>query len=391
VALLERSVDATASALGRDARAYRDLFTPLVQHSETLVETVFAPLLPPKHPIALAHFGLTAIRSARGVARSRFRGEHARALFGGLATHSVRPLTATASASFALVFGLVGHVWGWPLPRGGSQSIADALAAHLTSLGGSIMTGRRVTNDGEFADADVVMLDVNPRQVVTIAGDRLARRYRRRLLRFRHGPALFKLDWALSAPIPWRATECRRAATLHLGGTLDEITRAEEDVAHGRHPERPFVLLAQQSLFDPTRAPADKHTAWAYCHVPNGSTVDMTARIEAQVERFAPGFRDVVLARCVTTPADLERRNANCVGGDVVGGANDVVQMLARPILALDPYAIPVRDVGRSGRTRPRPRWFLCSASTPPGGGVHGMSGFHAAWSALRALGVDVA
>ena len=374
--LLERSLDATAAALGSDARAYRHLFAPLVDHADTLLDALLAPLLPPKHPITLARFGITALRSAQGLAHARFRAEHARALFAGIAAHSVLPLTAAASASFGLVLGMAGHAWGWPLPRGGSQSIANALSAQLVSLGGTMTTGHSVRLHAELAGADVVMFDVSPRELVAIAGERLPRRYARRLKRYRYGPAAFKIDWALEAPIPWRATECRRAATVHLGGTLDEIARSERDVADGRHAERPFVLLAQPSLFDDTRAPANRHTAWAYCHVPNGSTFDMAARIEAQVERFAPGFRDLVLARAVMTPADLERHNANYAGGDVVGGANDLAQTLARPVLALDPYAIPVRG------------WFLCSASTPPGGGVHGMAGFHAARSALRSLGI---
>lgn len=377
-ATLQRSLDTTCATLGRDGRAYRRLFAPLVDQWQPLLGALLQPLLPPHHPVTLARFGLGsgALRSVEGVARSRFRGEAARALFAGIGAHSLLPLDAVASASFGLVLGMAGHAFGWPLPRGGAQAIPAALAAHLASLGGSIATGHRVVDHAELDDAAVVMFDVSPRQLVGIAGDRLPGGYRARLLRYRHGPAAFKLDWALAGPIPWRAAECGDAGTVHLGGTLDEIAAGERDVARGGHPERPFVLLAQPSLFDDTRAPAGKHTAWAYCHVPNGSTVDMTERIEAQIERFAPGFRDLILARHVTTPADLERNNANYIGGDIVGGANDLWQSIARPTLSWNPYRVPVRG------------WYLCSASTPPGGGVHGMCGANAARAALRSLGV---
>jgi len=377
--ILDRSLDETAVTLGgKDGRAYRRIFGPLVEESGALLEALLVPLLPPRHPVRLARFGLGsgALRSVTGLAIARFRGEHARALFGGIGAHSLLPLSATASASFALVLGMTGHVFGWPLPRGGAQAIPNALAAHLTSLGASIVTGRRVVDHAELRGADIVMFDVSPRQLRAIGGDRLPSSYRASLFRYRYGPAAFKLDWALAEPIPWTAAVCRGAGTIHIGGAIGELSLSEHDVAEGRHPERPFVLLAQPSLFDDTRAPAGKHTAWAYCHVPNGSTFDMTARIEAQVERFAPGFRELILERRVTTPADLERHNANYIGGDIVGGANTLWQTIARPRLSLNPYAVPVRG------------WFLCSASTPPGGGVHGMSGFNAAKSALRSLGI---
>jgi phytoene dehydrogenase-like protein len=376
--MLERSLDATADALGADSRAYRHTFAPLVDHSETLLDALLAPLFPPKHPIAMARFGLVrgALRSAEGLARGQFEGERARALFAGIAAHSLLPLDALASASFGLVLGMAGHAWGWPLPSGGSQSLANALVATLTSLGGRVETSHRVSNARELDGADVVMFDVSPRVLVDIAGETLPADYRSRLLRYRHGPAAFKLDWALSAPIPWRAAECKRGGTVHVCGTLDDVARSERDVADGRHAEKPFVLLAQQSLFDDTRAPAGQHTAWAYCHVPNGSTFDMTSRVEAQIERFAPGFRDVIVERHVTTPSQFEQRNANYIGGDVVGGANDFMQTLARPVLAWDPYRIPVDGRG----------WYICSASTPPGGGVHGMGGYNAARSAIRRL-----
>jgi phytoene dehydrogenase-like protein len=272
---------------------------------------------------------------------------------------------------------MVAHAYGWPFPRGGAQAIATALARYLTSLGGTITTGCRVTSAAMLDDADIVMFDITPRQLIAIGGDRLPSAYGRRLAHYRYGAASFKLDWALSEPIPWRAAACARAATVHVCGTMADVVASENAPAKGEPAERPFIILAQPSLFDDTRAPAGQHTAWAYCHVPNGSTFDMTGRIESQIERFAPGFRDVVVARCVTTPADLERHNANYIGGDVVGGSNDLMQILGRPMLKRDPYAIPV------------PGWYLCSASTPPGGGVHGMSGFNAARSALHAFGLD--
>ncbi|HEY3934904.1 MAG TPA: NAD(P)/FAD-dependent oxidoreductase [Gemmatimonadales bacterium] len=373
--MLERSIEATSGGLGADARRYRDLFAPLVDRYEPLIEALLGPLIPPQRPLMMARFGVTALRSAEGLAMSRFAGERARALFAGIAAHAVLPLEAPGSASFALVLGMVGHAVGWPFPRGGSQKIGDALAASLAAAGGAIVTNRRVVSPPDVATADAVIFDLSPRQLIAIAGDRLPPGYRRRMAGYRYGPAAFKIDWALSGPIPWRAAECARAATVHLGGALAEITASERAAPAGEHAQRPFVLLAQPSLFDPTRAPVGSHTAWAYCHVPNGSSFDMTARIEAQVERFAPGFRDLVIGRHVTGPAEFERYNGNYVGGDVVGGSNDLIQMLGRPIVGLHPYRIPVRG------------WFLGSASTPPGGGVHGMAGFHAANAALRSIG----
>ena len=279
------------------------------------------------------------------------------------------------SALFGLVLGTLGHAFGWPLPKGGSQSIADALASYLLSLGGEIFTGFRIGSVEEVPETRTVLFDVTPRQLLDIAGEHFTERYRGALKRYRYGPGVFKVDLALDGPIPWEAGECLRAATVHLGGTLKEISAGEAAVARGEHPERPFVLLAQQSLFDPTRSPEGKHTVWAYCHVPNGSTFDMTGRIEAQIERFAPGFRDRVLARTTAGPADVERRNANLVGGDINGGVMDLRQLLARPAPHLNPYSTPAKGL------------FICSSSTPPGGGVHGMCGFLAARSALRYLG----
>ena len=324
----------------------------------------------PRHPLALARFGLSALQPAASFARRRFKGEPARALFAGLAAHSILSLESVATASFGLVLGTTGHAVGWPLPRGGSQRIADALATYLRSLGGEIQTGAPVESLDELS-APILLCDVTPRQFLRLAGDRLPPRYRRGLERFCYGPGVFKLDWALSAPVPWTAPACARAGTVHLGGTLWATAASERAPARGETTEHPFVLLAQPTLFDASRAPEGKHTAWAYCHVPNGSSVDLTETIERQVERFAPGFGERVLARCVSAPADLERRNPNLVGGDIGGGSNDLRQLMARPVLRAVPYATPLAGV------------YLCSASTPPGGGVHGMCGYLAARAAL--------
>ena len=373
--LLRRSLDETAADLDRDAKAYRRWVGAVVEAWPKLELPLLRPLLRlPRHPLALARFGVPALLPARTAGRRLFAGERARALFAGVAAHSILSFGAPAGASFALVLGGVGHVAGWPFARGGSQRIADALASYLRSLGGTIETSAPVSSLAELRGARAVLAGVTPRRLAELAGDELPPRYARALRRFRHGPGAFKVDWALSEPIPWRAPECAQAATVHLGGTLDEIAAAEDDAWDGRHPERPFVLLAQQSLFDDTRAPAGRHTAWAYCHVPNGSEVDMTEAIERQVERFAPGFGDVVLARSVLGPAELERRNPNLVGGDIAGGANNLRQVVARPVLRPNPYATP------------REGLYLCSSSTPPGAGVHGMCGYLAARSALRRL-----
>jgi phytoene dehydrogenase-like protein len=374
-AVLERSVDATADALGPDARAYRRLMGPLAAGAAGLFGDLLGPLRLPRHPLTALRFGLRAIRSGKGLADAWFRTDRARALVAGLAAHAVLPLEQTPGAAVTLMLGLAGHAVGWPFPRGGAQKIADALASHLRSLGGRIETGRTVRSINEFADARAVLLDVTPRQVLALAGHRLPGRYRRALARYRYGPGVFKVDWALAGPIPWRAAECRRAGTVHVGGTLEEVAAAERAPWRGEHPERPFVLLAQPSLFDPTRAPAGQHTAWGYCHVPHGSTVDMTARIEAQVERFAPGFRDLILARHTSDTAAMEAHNPNYVGGDITGGVADWWQLFTRPVARLDPYSTPARGL------------YLCSASTPPGGGVHGMCGYFAARSAARWLG----
>jgi phytoene dehydrogenase-like protein len=370
--ILRRSVDETARALGADAQAYRRLFGPLVRHADDLVGDILGPLRLPRHPLVLGRFGLGAIRSAAGLARSRFEGERARALLAGCAAHSMLSLRTPGSAAFGVVLAVSAHAVGWPVARGGSQRLADALAAHLRSLGGSVETGRPVESLDELGDASPVLLDMTPRQLLRLAGPRLPSLYRRRLGRYRYGPGVFKVDWALDGPIPWRAPEVASAGTVHIGGTLDEIARSEAAAVRGEHHERPFVLLVQPTLFDPTRAPEGRHTAWAYCHVPSGSTRDMTAAIEAQVERFAPGFSELVAARSVMDAAEVERRNPNYVGGDINGGVQDLRQLYTRPVARPVPYSTPLPGV------------FVCSSATPPGGGVHGMCGFHAARAALR-------
>ena len=372
-ATLERSVSSTAQGFGHDRRSYEGLMTPLVDHWENLTGEFLQPLLHrPHHPVQLARFGWWAFRSAVGLARRRFQCESARALFAGLAGHSFLALEQIPSAAYGLVLAMMGHAVGWPLPRGGSQQIANSLASFLRSLHGEVLTGCRIERLDQLPRSRVTLLDLTPRQLLRIAGSALPISYRHRLERFRYGPGIFKIDYALAGPIPWSAAPCARAATVHLGGTMAEVARAEHEVANGQHPGWPFVLLAQPSLFDPSRAPQGKHTAWAYCHVPAGSSFDMTARIENQIERFAPGFRDLVLARHCATCPELERENANLVDGSISGGAANLWQLLARPILSLAPYRTPV------------PGLYLCSSSTPPGPGVHGMCGFHAAELALR-------
>jgi phytoene dehydrogenase-like protein len=326
----------------------------------------------PRHPIPLVRFGLDALLPAARLARRRFHGSRARGLFAGLAAHSMLPLERAPSAAAGLVLGLLGHAVGWPFPRGGAQAISDALSSYLLSLGGELETGRPIDSLDELPPTRAVLLDVSPRELLRLTRGRLPTSYRLRLARYRYGPGVFKIDLALGGPIPWSAAACRRAATIHVGGTLEEIASREAATAHGAASEHPFVLVAQQSLFDPTRAPEGKHTVWAYCHVPNGSAVDMSQRIEAQIERFAPGFRERILARHTMSPADLERYNPNYVGGDINGGLQDLRQLFTRPVARPVPYTTPVPGV------------FLCSASTPPGGGVHGMCGYWAARVALR-------
>ena len=372
--LLRRSLRATASDLGDDAGAYERLMAPFLRAPHDLLADLLGPLRIPKHPIRLARFGLPGLLPAAGSFRARFRGDRARALLAGLAAHSILPLERPLTAAVAMIFALTAHVAEWPVAAGGSRAIGEALASYLRTLGGRIETGRYVRSLADLPPARVVLFDTSPAQLADIGESTLPASYVRRLRRYRYGPGAFKVDWALDGPIPWRDPRCLEASTVHLGGTLDEIAAAEAAVWRGEHPERPFVLVVQQSQFDPTRAPGGKHTGYAYCHVPNGSTVDQTESIERQIERFAPGFRDRILARHVMGTRDLEADNPNYVGGAITGGVADLRQFFTRPVARLDPYSTP------------DPRLFICSASTPPGGGVHGMCGYFAARSALRRL-----
>lgn len=374
--LLWRDVERTAAQLGADAAVYRRVVGGLTQRWRSVTDGVLDPwALPPRTPFATAAFGLAGLWGTTGVSRVALRDEPARALLAGLAAHATLDLSEPLTTGVGLLLGILGHAVGWPVAVGGSQSIADALVSRLRSLGGELVTGHRVVDVDALPSHRVVVLDLTPRQVLQVAGHRLPPRYAVRLARWRYGAGAFKVDWALDGPVPWSDGRLAQAGTLHLVGTSREAVAAEREVAQGRVPQRPYVLAVQPSLVDPTRAPAGRHTFWAYCHVPNGATVDMTESIEAQVERFAPGFRDRVLARHVMGPAALQAHNANYVGGDIAGGASDWRQLAARPVLARRPWATP------------NPRIFLCSSSTPPGGGVHGMGGWHAADAVLRSVG----
>ena len=369
--VVERDVDATAESLGRDGGAYRKLIGPFVHRSSDLMPALLAPI--GRRPsVLLARFGVRALRSAAGLARSWFSSERAQAVFGGAAAHSLVPLEYRATAAFGLALIVSAHATAWPLAKGGSQTLAHALAAHLRQLGGDVVTNSPIASLRQLPNARAVLCDVTPRQFVGLAGDRLNRSYRRRLERFRYGPGVFKMDWALHQPVPWKARECARAGTIHLGGTLAEICESERAAWQGRVADAPYVLLVQPTIVDRTRAPDGMHTLWAYCHVPHGSDVDMSDRVERQIERFAPGFRECIRARHVMGPSELERRNANLVGGDIAGGAANLAQLFTRPVVSLNPYATPLENV------------YLCSSSTPPGMGVHGMCGYHAARAALR-------
>jgi len=378
-ALVERDLDATARGLGADGAAYRRLVGPLAQHFDALEPLLLGPYPPPPRALtsaartvglgALRRAATAALADARSLAERTFATTRARALMAGFAAHSMLPLERRPSAGFGLALAALAHARGWAFPRGGAQRIADALADRLVALGGELHVS---SPQDELPRADLVLADVVPRELLRLAHGRFPERYERALHAYRHGPGAFKLDWALDGPIPWRAPECARAGTVHLGGTLDEISASEWDAWSGRTNARPFVLLAQHTLFDPTRAPAGKHTAWAYCHVPNGSAEDMTDAVEFQVERFAPGFRDLVLARSALGPPLLEAKNRNLVGGDVNAGAADLGQLFFRPVRRIFPYRTPLDGV------------YVCSAATPPGGGVHGMCGYSAARLALR-------
>jgi phytoene dehydrogenase-like protein len=371
-ALLHRDVDETARGLGRDERAYRSQLGRYVEHATAISETLLSPLAVPRAPFTMARFGLDAVRSVQGLARRRFDTDEARALLGGSAAHSMVALDAPATAGYGLFLALLAHAVGWPVVAGGTQRITDALVDELRAHRGEIVTGHQVESLADLPPAAATLLDITPRQLLALGGDRIPPRYRRTLSRYRYGPGVFKIDWALSDAVPWTNPEVRRAATVHVGGTLDEIARAEAEVLAGRHPERPFVIFVQATVADPSRAPAGAHTGWAYCHVPSGSVLDCTEEIENQVERFAPGFRDTILARHTMHAAAMEAYDANYVGGDINGGAGTLRQLFTRPAVSPRPWATPIPGV------------YLCSSSTPPGGGVHGMCGWHAATTALR-------
>lgn len=370
-AVLRHSLGETAHGLGVDSEAYRSLLSPLVHRWPDIVSDVLGPLAVPEHPLAYAAFGMKAITSASYLSK-RFRTEEGKALFAGMAAHSIQPLTNAATSAIALVLLIAGHTSGWPIPKGGSHRISMALASYFVLLGGKIETNVYVRSMDQIPSCHAVLFDLSPEQMLEIAGQKFSGYYRRQLQRYRYGMGVFKVDWALDAPTPFVSEACRRAGTVHLGNTFGEIADGERMVSEGRHPENPFVLFAQQSLFDPSRAPAGKHTAWGYCHVPPGSTVDMTTRIERQVERFAPGFRERILARHTFNAEEMENYNPNYIGGDIGGGANDIAQIFTRPALRLSPYRTSAKGI------------YICSASTPPGGGVHGMCGVRAADRALK-------
>ena len=370
--VVERSVDVTASRLGGDAADYRRLMQPIARRAPHLLAMVLGPLRPPRHPLLLARFGLPGLLSALALAGVLFQEREARALLAGAATHSLLALDEPATGAVALLMLASAHAGGWPFARRGSVTVAEAMVRRLEGAGGEVRCNERVGDLNELLPHRAVLLDLAPKGVLEVAASGFPRRYHDDLAVFRHGPGAFKLDWTLDGPIPWRSAECLRAGTVHLGGTMEEIAESELVVAQGRHPTRPFVLLTQPTVFDRTRVPDGKHVAWAYCHVPNGSDADMTRAVEDQIERFAPGFRGVIRKRNAWTAQRLEREEPNCVGGDVMGGRMDLRGLIARPVLSLNPYATP------------NPEIFLCSASTPPGGGVHGMCGVNAARSALR-------
>ena len=373
--VLERDLEAAKSSLGADGNAWGRLVQPFVEHWRDFAPDVLRPLPSiPRHPWLMARFGMNALFSAKTIAQ-RFHRERTRAMFAGLAAHSFLSLDEPLSGAFGMLFAVSAHAVGWPIPRGGAQSLTNALCRYLSTLGANVRTSSRVESLTELPGYDAVLCDVTPRQLLRIAGERLSDGFKHRLQRFRYGPAAFKVDYALSGPIPWKASECLRAASVHLGGSFEEIAASEKAVRHGEHADRPFVLLAQPTLFDASRAPAGKHIAWAYCHVPNGSKVDMLERLEGQIERFAPGFRETVLARRILSPTQLEGMDANLVGGDIGGGVMDLRQFLFRPTSRH--YATSAKDI------------YICSSSTPPGGGVHGMCGYHAAVQALANLHVN--
>jgi phytoene dehydrogenase-like protein len=379
-ALIAHSFEVTGASLGADADAYRRLMEPFAHRWDELAIDLLGPLpLPPKHPLLMARFGLFALPSAKFLVKTLFKGTKAQAIFTGMAAHSFLRMEQLPSASFGLVLGILAHAVGWPIPKGGSQQIVNAMARYLESLGGQITTGVTVNRIEELPSARLYLFDVTPRQLLKIAGHKFPEQYRRQLEQYRYGPGVFKIDWALNGPIPWKAAECRRAGTVHLGATYAEIALSERLIHEGKLSDRPFTIVAQQSLFDPTRAPEGKHTGWAYCHVPHGFSGDATDLIENQIERFAPGFRDLILERRTIGTAALEAYNPNYIGGDINGGVQDLRQLFTRPVARIVPYSTPAKGV------------YLCSSSTPPGGGVHGMCGYYAARAALKDLKISAA
>ena len=373
-AVQERSVEGTADRLGADRGAYINLFAQLTKDADKLYASLLGPFGIPKHPVAMMGFGKHALKSARNLASNRFKTAEARALFSGHAAHSIQPLENPATAAVGLMLGVSAHSVGWPVARGGTQSITRALVSIFRDRGGEIICGKRVDTIEELPNARVYLFDVSVPALARICRSRLPERYRNALGRYRYGPGVFKVDWALSDPIPWQNEYARRTACLHVGGSFDEVAQCERECWRGHHPRHPFIILAQPTIVDPSRAPEGRHTAWAYCHVPNGSTMDMRSRIEGQIERFAPGFRDCILETHTMMTSAMEEYNANYVGGDVIGGVQDLRQLYARPVARLNPYRTPAREI------------LICSSATPPGGGVHGMCGYHAARSALRRL-----
>lgn len=371
-AILACSLDETGATLGPDADRWRKLVAPFLKHPDKLMEDLLGGLRPPRQPLVMARFGRLGLRSAVRLANKWFQGEEAKGLFAGCAGHSILPLDKALTAAVGLVFAVTGHIRAWPCAQGGSHAVTKSLASYLRALGGRVETGCRVTSLDDLPDSKAVLFDLAPRQIAQICGDELPAGYRKRLGKYRYGPAAFKMDWALDGPIPWRNPACATASTVHVGGALDEIAASEKDMWEGRCSERPFLLVCQQSQMDPSRAPEGKHTGYAYCHVPAGSTVDMSGRIEAQIERFAPGFQDLILARHATAPADFAAYNECCIGGAITGGVADLGQLFTRPVARLNPY------------TTPNPRFYICSSSSPPGGGVHGMCGYHSAQAALK-------
>jgi phytoene dehydrogenase-like protein len=370
-ALMHKSVEETAAGLGADADAYRSLMGPLVEKIDDLAEQLLRPFRFPRAPFLMARFGLQALRSTVGLTSARFQTTEAKALFAGISAHSFLKLTQPTSAAIALMLGIFGHRYNWPFARGGSQALTDAMVAYFRSLGGEVQTGWRVTSLDAVPGHRAVLFNLTPKQILNIAGGRFSAFYRWQLQRYRYGPGVFKLDWALDGPVPWTNPDVARAGTVHLGGTIEEIAISEDLANRGMHPEHPFVLLTQPSLFDPDRAPEGKHTLWAYCHVPHGSTVDMTGRIEQQIERFAPGFSELVLKRSARYTTDIEAENHNYIGGDIIGGVQDIRQLYTRPAVRPSPYRTSAKGI------------YICSSASPPGGGVHGMSGYHAARAAL--------